>query len=151
MQSNRYKIEENETLLTEIINQIDYEIRCIQRFGQFFEKSIWMLFYEYFPQKVFEMVNDWKYQVLGYSNITTQIVTQIERLTVITGNIFHGIIRTKYFWEIFIQFYHNHEKNKVMDSDMIARMLKQKDSDGNTVLHLLSKVNTYLEFDSIYR
>ena len=59
MQSNRY-FEENESLLTEIINQIDYEIRCIQRFGQFFEKSIWMLFYEYFPQKVLKMVNDWK-------------------------------------------------------------------------------------------
>ena len=63
MQSNRYKIEENESLLTEIINQIDYEIRCIQRFGQFFGKSIWMLFYEYFPQKVFEMVNAWKLDI----------------------------------------------------------------------------------------
>ena len=60
VQSNRDKIEENETLLTEIINQIDYEIRCIQKFGQYFGKSIWMLFYEYFPQKVLKMVNDWK-------------------------------------------------------------------------------------------
>ena len=59
MQSNRY-FEENESLLTEIINQIDYEIRCILRFGQFFGKSIWMLFYEYFPQKVIEMVMTWK-------------------------------------------------------------------------------------------
>ena len=60
MQSNQTKMEDNESLLTEIINQIDYEIRCIQRFGQFFGKSIWMLFYEYFPQKVLKMVNDWK-------------------------------------------------------------------------------------------
>ena len=60
VQSNQTKMEDNESLLTEIINQIDYEIRCIQRFGCFFGKSIWMLFYEYFPQKVIGMVNDWK-------------------------------------------------------------------------------------------
>ena len=60
VQSNQTKVEDNESLLTEIINQIDYEIRCIQRFGQFFGKSIWMLFYEYFPQKVIEMVLIWK-------------------------------------------------------------------------------------------
>ena len=53
-------MEDNESLLTEMINQIDYEIRCIQRFGHFFGKSIWMLFYEYFPKKVIEMVNAWK-------------------------------------------------------------------------------------------
>ena len=112
-----------------------------------------MLFHEYFPQKVFEMVNAWKVDMFTQFHVlpgtwwdfsVTYVVTQIERLPVITGNIFHGIIRTKYFWEIFTQFYHNFEKNKVMDSDMIARMLKQKDSDGNTVLHLLSKVTTYL-------
>ena len=63
VQSDQTKIEDNEILLTEIINQIDYEIRCIQRFGQIFGKSIWMLFYEYFPQKVIEMVMTWKTQL----------------------------------------------------------------------------------------
>ena len=67
-------------------------------------------------------------------------MTSIEKLPFITGNIFHGIIRTKYFWEIFTQFYYKHERNIEVDSEMISRMLKQKDSDGNTVLHLLSKV-----------
>ena len=63
VQSDQTKIEDNEILLTEIINQIDYEIRCIERFGKFFGKSIWMLFYEYFPQKVIEMVMTWKTQL----------------------------------------------------------------------------------------
>ena len=71
MQSNQTKIEENQSLFTQMMNQIEYEIRCIQRFGQFFRKSIWMLSHEYFSQKVNEMVMTWK------KDIFTQIAVSV--------------------------------------------------------------------------
>ena len=72
VQSNQTTIEENQSLFTQMMNQIEYEIRCIQRFGQFFRKSIWMLSHEYFPQKVIEMVMTWK------KDIFTQITVSLK-------------------------------------------------------------------------
>ena len=71
VQSNQTTIEENQSLFTQMMNQIEYEIRCIQRFGQFFRKSIWMLSHEYFSQKVNEMVMTWK------KDIFTQLLNSL--------------------------------------------------------------------------
>ena len=58
------------------------------------------------------------------------------------GGIFHSVIKATNFWEMFTELYYNHDRNNETDSEMISKILKQKDGDGNTVLHLLSMVSS---------
>ena len=108
-----------------VMKKIEYEIRCIKYFGSFLGKSIWVLFHEYFPEKVSGMIpSNWK-KVKDYD----------------IGGIFHSVIKATNFWEMFTELYYNHDRNNDADSEMISKILKQKDGHGNTVLHLLSMVS----------
>ena len=108
-----------------VMEQIKYEIRCIKYFGTFVNKSVWGLFQEYFPKKVSGMIPS-KWKSLKDSEV---------------GSVFHGVIKATSFWEIFTELYYNHDRTNDEDSVMVSKILKQKDSHDNTVLHLLSEVS----------
>ena len=109
-----------------VMKKIEYEIRCIKYFGSFLGKSIWVLFHEYFPEKVSDMIpSNW-----------------IKMRVYDMAGIFHSVIKATNFWEMFTELYYNHDRNNDADSEMISKILKQKDGQGNTVLHLLSMVSS---------
>ena len=110
-----------------VMKKIEYEIRCIKYFGSFIGKSMWVLFHEYFPKKVSDMISANSKKVEDYD----------------IGGIFHSVIKATNFWEMFTELYYNHDRNNDTDSEIISKILKQKDDHGNTVLHLLSMVSSY--------
>ena len=125
-QEDSVYFEENSYESDSVMKKIEYEIRCIKYFGSFTDKSIWVLFLEYFPNKVSGMIpSNWK---------------KVQEHDI--GGIFHCVIKATNFWEIFTELYYNHDRNNDKDSEMISKILKQKDGDGNTVLHLLSMVSS---------
>ena len=96
-------------------------------FGSLTNKSIWVLFLEYFPKKISGMIP---------SNLKKVKEHDI-------GGIFHSVIKATNFWEMFTELYYNHDRNNETDSEMISKILKQIDGHGNTVLHSLSMVSSY--------
>ena len=122
--------EDNSDAIDCVMEKIKYEIRCIKYFGSFTDKSIWVLFLEYFPKKISGMIP------------SIHFFPSEKRKNDYIGGIFHCVIKATIFWEMFTELYYNEDRSNDTDSKMISKILKQKDGHGNTVLHSLSMVST---------